>query len=213
MATLTAPPALRAPQALRLSPPPLPGPADALALAERLTTSSPELTHCPTHPLQEPGSRPGRGPARWDRFRFVPTVEQTEASLETIREARAGEEGSALGEQSSGTRQVATATRMAQALVTAAAEVLAGLRPVDHLSGWTTPELFDALARRAGLARRILGEAASPRPRPRRASVQLTPSGACEAMVLLDVGPQLRGAAARLEMHRGRWVLAIVEIG
>ncbi|ETJ06759.1 MAG: hypothetical protein Q605_AUC00220G0004 [Actinomyces urogenitalis DORA_12] len=212
MATLTTPD-LRTPQAVRLAPVHISTPADALALAERLTSPAPELTHCPTHPLQEPGNRPGRGPARWDRFRFVPTVEQTEASIESIREARTGQEAPSSGEQSPGTRQVATATRMAQALVTAAAEVLAGLRPVDHLSGWTTPELFDALARRAGLARRILGEVTSPRPRPRRASVQLTPSGACEAMVLLDVGPQLRAAAARLEMHRGRWILAVVEIG
>ena len=43
------------------------------------------------------------------------------------------------------------ASRTAAIVVTAASEVLAGLRPVDHLARWTSPSLFDALARRAGL--------------------------------------------------------------
>ncbi|WP_244960216.1 Rv3235 family protein [Actinomyces faecalis] len=206
MTTLTAPAQPRLSAVRRL-----PTAADALVLADLLHNAPAELTHAPSHPLQEAGQL-GRGPGRWDRLRFVPRVEEAEVTAEAIRESRA-HQPRVPGTSPASATSPATATRMAQALVTAAAEVLAGLRPVDHMSGWTTPELFDALARRAGLARRVLGETTSPRPRPRRASVQLTPSGACEAMVLLDVGPRLRAAAARLEMHRGRWVLAVIEIG
>ena len=37
--------------------------------------------------------------------------------------------------------------RHAASIVTAAAEVLSGHRPADHLARWTTPEMFEALAR------------------------------------------------------------------
>ncbi|QPL06504.1 hypothetical protein ID810_02475 [Actinomyces respiraculi] len=77
---------------------------------------------------------------------------------------------------------------------------------------WASPELYDALARRAGLARRILGETPDPRPRLRTLRVQLTASGACEVCAVLDDGGRVRGAGARLESHRGRWLLTGLEI-
>lgn len=107
----------------------------------------------------------------------------------------------------------ADASRTAAIVVAAASEVLAGLRPVDHLARWTSPSLFDALARRAGLASRILGRRSSPRrPRIRSVRIELTVSGACEATVLLEEGNRVRAAAARLEMLRKRWILTGLEI-
>ena len=98
-------------------------------------------------------------------------------------------------------------------MVTAASEVLAGLRPVDHLVRWTSPSLFEALARRAGLAARILGRQTSPRrPRIRSVRTELTMSGACEATVLLEEGDRVRAAAARLELLRERWILTGLEM-
>ena len=92
-------------------------------------------------------------------------------------------------------------------------EVLAGLRPVDHLARWTSPPLFEALARRAGLASRILGrQTSSRRPRIRSVRTELTMSGACEATVLLEEGNRVRAAAARLELMRERWILTGLEI-
>ena len=105
------------------------------------------------------------------------------------------------------------ASRTAAIVVTAASEVLAGLRPVDHLARWTSPSLFDALARRAGLASRILGHRpSSKRPRIRSVRTELTMSGACEATVLLEEGNRVRAAAARLELLRERWILTGLEI-
>ena len=90
---------------------------------------------------------------------------------------------------------------------------LAGLRPVDHLARWTSPSLFEALARRAGLAARILGGQSSPRrPRIRSVRTELTMSGACEATVLLEEGNRVRAAAARLELLRERWILTGLEM-
>ncbi|WP_167145273.1 Rv3235 family protein [Actinomyces sp. ZJ308] len=105
------------------------------------------------------------------------------------------------------------ASRTAAIVVAAASEVLAGLRPVDHLARWTSPSLFEALARRAGLASRILGHEPRPRrPRIRSVRTELTMSGACEATVLLEEGNRVRAAAARLEMLRERWILTGLEI-
>ena len=105
-----------------------------------------------------------------------------------------------------GTQNAATALK-------AASEVLAGLRPVDHLVRWTSPSLFEALARRAGLAARILGGQSSPRrPRIRSVRTELTMSGACEATVLLEEGNRVRAAAARLELLRERWILTGLEM-
>ena len=107
----------------------------------------------------------------------------------------------------------ADASRTAAIVVAAASEVLAGQRPVDHLARWTSPSLFDALARRAGLASRILGRRPTPRrPRVRFVRTEPTVSGACEATVLLEEGNRVRAAAARLEMLRDRWILTGLEI-
>ena len=78
---------------------------------------------------------------------------------------------------------------------------------------WTSPSLFEALARRAGLAARILGRQTSPRrPRIRSVRTELTMSGACEATVLLEEGDRVRAAAARLELLRERWILTGLEM-
>ena len=112
-----------------------------------------------------------------------------------------------------GTGTGTDASRTAAIVVTAASEVLAGLRPVDHLVRWTSPSLFEALARRAGLAARMLGRQASPRrPRIRSVRTELTMSGACEATVLLEEGNRVRAAAARLELLRERWILTSLEM-
>ena len=120
---------------------------------------------------------------------------------------------SVMRESSLTQRAGADASRTAAIVVTAASEVLAGLRPVDHLARWTSPSLFEALARRAGLAARILGRQASPRrPRIRSVRAELTMSGACEATVLLEEGNRVRAAAARLELLRERWILTGLEM-
>lgn len=137
----------------------------------------------------------------WDRMRFQPRL-----AHEDTEQPRGGPEETT-------TTRMPDPARSAASIVQAACEVLTGHRPADQLARWTTPQLFDALARRAGLARRLLG----PRPqatrmRARSVRAQTVAHGACEATVLLDDGSRVRAAAVRLVAHRGRWVLSHLEI-
>ena len=146
---------------------------------------------------------------QWDRLHF-----QTALSLRQQRMRQLKKTVSKVAEALPDSRRPPDPRRHAASIVTAAAEALSGHRPVDHLARWTTPEMFQALARRAGLAMRLLGSEPS-RPRPRACSVrtQITLSGNCEAAILLDDGSQVRAAAALLVPHHGRWVMSTLEIG
>lgn len=135
----------------------------------------------------------------WDRLRFQPALQPRRAQTEPAGTTRP--------------QICPDPARVVRAVVTAAVEVLAGLRPAAQLGRWTTPELYDAIARRAGLARRILGEYGSVRPRVRSVDLQLTRSGAYEACVMIEDGHRLRAAGARVEPRHGRWVLSALEVG
>ncbi|WP_129591485.1 MULTISPECIES: Rv3235 family protein [unclassified Actinomyces] len=110
------------------------------------------------------------------------------------------------------TRPLPDVARHARVVVCAACEVLAGRRPVEHLARWTTPALMEALTRRAGLARRILGREAAPRMRARSTHVQALAGGAREVVVVLDDGTRVHAAAARLEPCNGHWLLTNLEM-
>ena len=135
----------------------------------------------------------------WDRLRFQPALQPRKTQTERAGTTRP--------------QICPDPARVVRAVVTAAVEVLAGLRPATQLGRWTTPELYDAIARRAGLARRILGEYGSVRPRVRSVDLQLTRSGAYEACVMVEDGHRLRAAGARVEPRHGRWVLSALEVG
>ena len=135
----------------------------------------------------------------WDRLRFQPALQPRKTQTERTGTTRP--------------QICPDPVRVVRAVVTAAVEVLAGLRPATQLGRWTTPELYDAIARRAGLARRILGEYGSVRPRVRSVDLQLTRSGAYEACVMVEDGHRLRAAGARVEPRHGRWVLSALEVG
>ncbi len=101
----------------------------------------------------------------------------------------------------------------AGAVIRAAAEALAGMRSADQLVRWVSPELHEALARRAGLAMRILGRPEHQRhPRVRLTRVERTSPRSCEVVVLLDDGNRVRAAAARMEVRHGRWIVTRLEI-
>jgi hypothetical protein len=102
----------------------------------------------------------------------------------------------------------------AAALVRTAVEALNGCRPVAQLSRWMTGELYDSLARRAGLAVRIKGRPSLVRHAVVRSArvCQITPLVA-EAAVVVHDGFRVRAAAVRIEAHRGRWRATALEIG
>lgn len=156
---------------------------------------------------------------QWDRLHFQTALSLRQRRRKTASESRSrsrsrSRSGSTIVEALPGSRDLPDPRRYAAGIVTAAAEALSGHRPVDHLARWTTPEMFQALARRAGLALRLLGtEPGRPRPRARSVRTQITLSGNCEAAILLDDGSQVRAAAALLVPHHGRWVMSTLEIG
>jgi hypothetical protein len=95
----------------------------------------------------------------------------------------------------------------------AAAEVLAGIRPVAQLTRWVTPEVFGALATRAAIVVRQRGRGAAPRVTVRRVRVCRLSQLVAEASVVLDDGNRVHAAAIRLEGHRGYWRATVLEIG
>lgn len=102
---------------------------------------------------------------------------------------------------------------MSCSIAQAAAEVLAGIRPVAQLTRWVTPEVFGALATRAAIVVRQRGRGAAPRVTVRRVRVCRLSQLVAEASVVLDDGDRVRAAAIRLESHRGYWRATVLEIG
>lgn len=102
----------------------------------------------------------------------------------------------------------------AGAVVLGAIEALVGLRPPNQLARLLAPELYGPLARRARLAERVVGRPArARRTQVRRVRVCRIDARTVEASVVVHDGARVRGAAVRLEAHRGRWRATALEIG
>lgn len=141
--------------------------------------------------------RPGTH-AYWDRLHFTP-------ELATSRLHPSATESAA--DLPDPERFVGLAARCA-------AEILAGQRPVEQLSRWLSPDLYSALARRTGLAMRLLGKpAARTCLHVRSTRLYQVSAGVYEAAVLLDDGKQVRAAALRIEAQAQRWVVTHLDIG
>ncbi|MCB7137233.1 Rv3235 family protein [Cellulosimicrobium marinum] len=107
-------------------------------------------------------------------------------------------------------------TALCCAVVRAAIEVTRGERTVQQLARWVTPEIYDAIARRARLELDTPGGTPTAiRPvTVRRARVMRIGAGAAEATVVVDDGSgRVRAAAARVEERRGTWRVVALEIG
>lgn len=149
----------------------------------------------PTLPLSGPGdtARP------WDRVRFSAET-PPEAEVSPLEEA--------------GPVPLAPVAPWAGTLVRAAVEVLTGSRPTAQLARWLSADLYESLARRAGLAVRVQGR---PDPalcaRVRRVRCTEVRPGVHEAAVVVHDGVRIRAAAVRVECHRGRWRATALEIG
>lgn len=93
-------------------------------------------------------------------------------------------------------------------------EILLGHRPPSHLRNWLHPRVFDALARRAGLAIRIRGKAPRCKP-PRVLRVQRChpDERVVEAAIVIHDGQRVRASAMRAEFIRGHWRIVALEIG
>lgn len=107
---------------------------------------------------------------------------------------------------------IPVAARLAPAMI----EVMAGVRPAPQLVRWTSPDVYEVIARRAALAsRRAARGAAEPRLRVRVRRVRgCEPAdGVAEVAVVLQVGPRVRAVALRLVGHHGRWRVESMQLG
>lgn len=109
-------------------------------------------------------------------------------------------------------------TALCCAVAHAATEVLRGVRPLAQLVRSVSPEVYDqleALAQVRSSARGRRGAPPTPqsRSRVRRARVVRVAHDAAEASVVIDDVDRVRAAALRVELHRGRWRVVVLEIG
>ena len=98
-------------------------------------------------------------------------------------------------------------------IVVHAIEILLGHRPPSHLRNWLSPQVFESLVRRAGLAIRIKGRAPKGKtPRALRTQLCHPSERAIEAAVVVHDGHGVRAAALRAEFIRKRWRIVALEI-
>jgi len=153
-------------------------------------------------PDTRPPAGPGRGAApRWDPVRFRSATREAPAQESPPAPAQAP--APALPEPG----------QWAAVITQAAIEALLGVRPVQQLSRWLATPVYQALARRAGLAQRVGGTATSARVRVRSVRVSAVDDARTEACVTVHDGRRVRAAALRIELFRGRWLVTALEIG
>lgn len=109
-------------------------------------------------------------------------------------------------------------TALCCAVAHAATEVLRGVRPLAQLVRSVSPEVYDQLetltqVRSAARGRRGAPPTPQSRSRVRRARVVRVAPDAAEATVVIDDVDRVRAAALRVELHRGRWRVVVLEIG
>lgn len=108
---------------------------------------------------------------------------------------------------------------VAARLATAMMEVMGGVRPAPQLVRWTTPEVYEVLARRAALASRrasrqgTAGTQRRLRVTTRRVLGCEPADGVAEMTVILAVGPRVRAVALRMVGHHGRWRVEAMQLG
>ncbi|SDD56616.1 hypothetical protein SAMN05216410_3527 [Sanguibacter gelidistatuariae] len=109
-------------------------------------------------------------------------------------------------------------TALCCAVAHAAMESLRGIRPLAQLVRSVSPEVFDALYARCQVREQARTRPGAPpvsqsRARVRHARVIRIASGVAEATVIVDDVDRVRAAALRVEEHRGRWWVVVLEIG
>ena len=105
------------------------------------------------------------------------------------------------------------AARIGAAIV----EIVGGDRPVSQLLRWTTPEVYQDLARRAHLVARAVGRRPgsggiqSVRPQLVAAHISFVSEGCAEVSLHVRYGDRSRAVAARFELIRDRWQVSALE--
>jgi hypothetical protein len=99
----------------------------------------------------------------------------------------------------------------------AVVEIVGGDRPVSQLLRWTTPEVYQDLARRAHLVARAVGKrpgsggVQSVRPQLVAAHTSFVSEHCAEVSLHVRYGERSRAVAARFELIRDRWQVSALE--
>lgn len=99
----------------------------------------------------------------------------------------------------------------------AVVEIVGGDRPVSQVLRWTTPEVYQDLARRAHLVAAAVGRRPgtggiqSVRPQLVAAHTSFVSERCAEVSLHVRYGPRSRAVAARFELIRDRWQVSALE--
>jgi hypothetical protein len=99
----------------------------------------------------------------------------------------------------------------------AVVEIVGGDRPVSQVLRWTTPEVYQDLARRAHLVARAVGRRPgtggiqSVRPQLVAAHISFVSERCAEVSLHVRYGERSRAVAARFELIRDRWQVSALE--
>ena len=107
--------------------------------------------------------------------------------------------------------------RHAARIGTALVEIVGGDRPLSQVLRWTTPEVYDDLARRAHLVATAVGRRPgtgaiqSVRPQLVAAHTSFVTERCAEVSLHVRYGQRSRAVAARFELIRDRWQVSALE--
>ena len=87
-----------------------------------------------------------------------------------------------------------------------------GMRQPQHLARWLTPELYDALSRRAQVAARCQAGRPARIPYLYAVRAQASASG-WEVSVLLSHDGRIHACACQIQLRHGHWVMTYLHMG
>ena len=99
------------------------------------------------------------------------------------------------------------------AISRATVEVLNGSRPCAQLSRWFTPLLYEAVARRHALAKRLGTPTEHYCARVLSLHIQPAIADRIQACATIDDGTKIRCVALQLCAHRNKWQITSLEVG
>ncbi len=91
-------------------------------------------------------------------------------------------------------------------------EIMHGMRQPQHLARWLTPELYDALSRRAQVATRCQAGKPARIPYLYAVRAQASASG-WEVSVLLSHDGRIHACACQIQLRHGHWVMTHLHMG
>ena len=91
-------------------------------------------------------------------------------------------------------------------------EIMHGMRQPQHLARWLTPELYDALSRRAQVAARCQAGKPARIPYLYAVRAQASASG-WEVSVLLSHDGRIHACACQIQLRHGHWVMTYLHMG